>query len=85
MYFCYILQCFDSSFYVGITDDPARRLKDHNNGKGAKYTAARRPLRMVWTEEHPNHSSALRREAQIKRWSHQKKAALAAGFPRLRA
>ncbi len=76
MYFCYLLRCSDGSLYAGITTDPARRLKQHSRGKASKYTAARRPVRMVWKEKHPNRSSALRREAQIKRWPRRRKQAL---------
>ena len=85
MFFCYILECSDGSYYVGVTDDPDQRLREHNDGKGADWTAARRPVRLVWTEEHPTLSSARRRENQLKRWSHVKKAALVAGSPRLRS
>ncbi len=76
MYFCYLLRCSDGSLYAGITTDPARRLKQHNRGQASKYTAARRPVRLVWKEKHPNRSSALRREAQIKRWPRRRKQAL---------
>ncbi len=76
MYFCYLLRCSDGSLYAGITTDPARRLKQHNHGQASKYTAARRPVRLVWKEKHHNRSSALRREAQIKRWPRRRKQAL---------
>ncbi len=76
MYFCYLLRCSDGSLYAGITTDPARRLKQHNRGKASKYTAARRPVRLVWKEKHPNRSSALCREAQLKRWPRRRKQAL---------
>lgn len=76
MYFCYLLRCSDGSLYAGITTDPARRLTQHNRGQASKYTAARRPVRLVWKEKHPNRSSALRREAQIKRWPRRQKQAL---------
>jgi putative endonuclease len=79
MFFCYVLEWSDGSYYVGVTDDPARRLRKHNEGKGADWTAARRPVRLVWTEEHSTLSSARRREYQIKRWSHAKKRALVGG------
>ena len=75
-YFCYILECADGSFYVGVTDDPAQRLQHHNEGRGSDWTAARRPVKLIWTEEHSSLSSARQRENQLKRWSHGKKAAL---------
>ena len=70
MYFCYILECADGSYSVGVTDNPQRRHKEHNQGKAAKYTAARRPVHMIWTEQHPALSLARKRENQLKRWSH---------------
>ena len=79
MFFCYILECADQSLYVGATDDPERRLQEHDEGKGADWTAARRPVRVAWTEEHPTLSSARKRENQLKRWSHAKKTALVRG------
>ena len=82
MYFCYLLRCSDGSLYTGITDNLERRLKQHNLGKAAKYTAARRPIALVWSEPQPTLSAALRREAQLKRWSRREKQALVAGFPR---
>jgi predicted GIY-YIG superfamily endonuclease len=85
MFFCYILECADRSLYVGVTDDPAQRVRHHNQGKGSEWTAARRPVKLVWTEERPTLSSARKRENQLKRWSHAKKAALIGGSPRLRS
>jgi putative endonuclease len=85
MHYCYILSCCDESFYVGVSEDPQRRAEEHNAGKGATYTAERRPVRLIWTEQHVSLASARRRENQLKRWSHEKKAALAGGFLRLRS
>ncbi len=76
MYFCYLLRCSDGSLYTGITTDPVRRLKQHNRGQASKYTAARRPVRLVWKEKHRSRSSALRREAQLQRWPRRQKQAL---------
>ncbi len=76
MFYCYILLCSDDSFYVGVTDDPARRIQEHNDGKGADWTAVRRPVRLAWLEEHPRLSSARQRENQLKRWTREKKDAL---------
>jgi len=50
--YCYIPRCSDDSFYVGVTDDPAQRVRDHNEGSGASWTAVRRPVRFLWIEEH---------------------------------
>jgi len=79
MAFVYILQCADATFYVGHTENLASRERTHNEGKGAKYTAARRPVRMVYAEEHHSVESAIARERQLKRWSNKKKEALVVG------
>jgi putative endonuclease len=65
-FYCYILECSDGSFYTGWSSDPQRRLRDHNSGKGARYTRSRRPVRLVYLEELPDKSSALKRERAIK-------------------
>ena len=69
MYYCYILQCADGSYYVGVSDAPERRLQEHNEGKGSEWAAARRPVMLVWTEAHSSLSAARQRENQLKRWS----------------
>ncbi len=75
-YFCYIIECADGSFYTGWSTNPVRRLKEHSAGRGARYTRARRPLRLVYTESQPDRSAAQRRELRIKRLSHARKEAL---------
>lgn len=65
--FVYILKCSDNSLYTGYTNDLEHRLKMHNSGKGAKYTRGRTPVKMVYFEELPDKSSALKREAAIKK------------------
>ena len=75
--FVYILRCADGSFYTGWTTDVAARERAHNSGRGAKYTASRRPVRVVYQETHQTRSAAQQREAEIKRWPRAKKAALA--------
>ena len=62
MAFTYILRCADDTFYVGQTENLASRERTHNDGQGAKYTAARRPVRMVYAEEHSSAQSAIARE-----------------------
>ena len=76
MYWCYIVRCADRTLYTGITTDLKRRLREHNLGRGARYTAGRGPVKLIWKEKHPNRSSALRREAQIKSLSRPEKDAL---------
>jgi len=65
----YILKCSDGSLYTGITTDLARRVREHNSGKGAKYTRSRRPVAPVYSEDYPDRSSASREEARIKKLS----------------
>ena len=66
-WYVYMLRCKDGSLYTGYTDDPQRRLAVHNGGKGAKYTRSRLPVTLVYQEEFPEKSDALRREAAIKK------------------
>ena len=73
MYFVYILECDDGSLYTGITTDVARRFGEHKDKKGGHYTRSREVVRIAHTEEHPDRSSALKREAEIKRWSRERK------------
>ena len=65
-YYVYIARCSDGSLYTGITDDIEKRMDAHNSGKGAKYTRSRRPVECIYTEKHPDRSSALKREKRIK-------------------
>ena len=66
-FYCYILECADGTFYTGWTTDPSRREKQHNAGRGAKYTRTRRPVRMVYIEEQPDRVTAMKRELVIKK------------------
>lgn len=75
----YILLCADGSYYTGSSCDVARRLSRHNSGEGAKYTRGRGPCTVAYTESCGTKSAALRREAAIKKLTHEQKAALAAG------
>ena len=79
MPFVYVLRCADGSLYVGRTKNLADRETWHNHGRGAAYTAGRRPVRIVYTESHDTEVAAARRERQIKRWSTDKKEALVHG------
>jgi putative endonuclease len=62
MSFTYILRCADNTLYVGYTEDLAAREQTHNEGRGAVYTAKRRPVRVVYAEEHESIASAVARE-----------------------
>lgn len=73
-YFVYILECSDGSLYTGITTNITKRLDEHNtNEKGAKYTKARRPVKLVYQETSENRSSASKREYAIKKLTRVKK------------
>ena len=71
--FVYMLRCADGSLYTGSTTDLDRRLAAHQSGRGAKYTRSRLPVELVYWEEAPDWSAALRREAAIKHLSRTQK------------
>lgn len=73
MYFVYIIECSDKSLYTGITTDIQRRFNEHKNKTGGHYTSSKDVVRVVYTEQHPDRSSASKREMQIKSWSRKKK------------
>ena len=75
-FFVYIVRCADDSLYVGHTLNVEDRLNVHNNGRGALWTACRRPVVLAYQEQLPSELKALARERQIKRWTHAKKLAL---------
>lgn len=67
MNYVYILKCKDNTLYTGYTNDLEKRIKAHNDGKGAKYTKCRRPCKLVYSEQLSAKGEALSREAQIKK------------------
>ena len=73
MYFVYLIQCGDGTFYTGIAKDVERRFLEHQVGKGARYTRARKVVKILHTEKFNDKSQALKREAQIKGWRREKK------------
>lgn len=77
-WYVYMLLCSDDTLYTGVTTDIERRIKEHNedNKKGAKYTRTRRPVKLVFKEKQANRSDAGKREAEIKKFSRQKKLAM---------
>ena len=79
MHFIYIVQCADGTLYTGYARNPHEREKVHNRGCGARYTAGRRPVRLVYSEACASVGDALRREHQLKCWSRARKEALVAG------
>ena len=72
----YIVECHDGSLYTGITNDLQKRIDSHNAGTGAKYTVARRPVRLVYREDAASRSAASKREITIKRLTRKAKQAL---------
>ena len=76
-WYVYILHCDDGSLYTGITTDLSRRLSEHNDKKlGARYTRARRPVKLAWFEQCDSRSEASIREAEIKKLDRKQKALL---------
>jgi len=70
----YILKCADNSLYTGYTIDIDRRVLEHNSEKvGAKYTKARRPVELVYTEVFKDKGDAMRREIEIKKYTRTEK------------
>lgn len=76
MWYVYILKCADGTLYTGTTTDVSRRVNEHNRKKGGACTRARLPVKLIHKEPYKTRSKALKREAQIKRWSPEKKLAL---------
>jgi putative endonuclease len=74
-YFVYILRCSDNTFYIGKTTDIEKRLRKHNGeiSGGAKYTRSRRPVNLVYSEEYPTLTEALKREYILKQLSRSEK------------
>ena len=71
--YTYILRCADGTYYCGWTNNLDRRLKAHNEGKGAKYTRSRRPVALVYYEAFYTKEEAMRREYEIKQLPRKKK------------
>jgi putative endonuclease len=65
-HYVYVVQCSDGSYYTGYTTDVERRVAEHNEGEGAKYTRGRRPVTLVHVESFEDQSSAMQREYAIK-------------------
>ncbi len=80
MYLVYILECADQSLYTGITNNLERRFKQHQRGEASHYTSAKRAVKILYTEEFPSRSAALKREAEIKSWRKDKKLRLIKAF-----
>ncbi len=83
-WFLYLIECADGSIYTGITTDVAARYAAHAEGKGARYTRAHPPARLLGWEAHPDRSTASKAEYRIKRLTAAAKRAYAAALPATR-
>jgi putative endonuclease len=68
-----MVECADGTLYTGWTTDPDRRIREHNQGRGALYTKWRRPVKLIYLEEVENRSRAQQREYTIKKLTREKK------------
>lgn len=73
MYFIYMIKNQHGNLYIGVTDNPVRRLSEHNSKRGSKFTKARNQFEIVFLEKYINLSDARKREIQIKKWRRDKK------------
>jgi putative endonuclease len=71
--YCYILECSDGTYYTGWAVDPEKRAAVHNKGRGSKYTRMRLPIKLVYVEEQPDRSTAMKRERAIKKMTREGK------------
>ena len=72
-YYVYLLECADKSIYTGSTSDLKKRIDQHSNQKGAKYTKYRLPVKLIYSESYDTLLKARRRESEIKGWSRDEK------------
>ncbi len=79
MAWLYILKCSDGSYYVGSTTNLERRVDEHNEGLGSKYTARRLPVSLVFVAEFETIAEAYEREKQVQGWGRKKREALIRG------
>jgi len=78
-HYVYVLWCADDTLYTGYTTDPARRVREHNDGEGAKYTRGRTPVELVHLETFETKSAAMSREYAIKQLARNEKEQLVDG------
>ena len=79
-HYAYIVECADGTYYCGYTNDLKKRINTHNEGKGAKYTRARRPVKLIYFEEFDTKEEAMSREYHLKELSHAQKKKLSENF-----
>jgi putative endonuclease len=73
MFYIYILECADKTYYTGYTNDLDARLKRHNEGLASKYTRSRLPVKLVWSKCCKSKSAAMRAEVKIKQLTRKEK------------
>lgn len=73
MHYTYMLRCKDNTYYTGYTNNLEKRVKAHNDGKGAKYTKGRGPVELIYYEEFEDKASAMCREYEIKQLTRKEK------------
>lgn len=72
-YYTYMILTEKNTFYCGYTDNVKKRFQAHLEGKGAKYTRANKPVKLVYQKEFDTKSNAMKEEARIKKLTHQEK------------
>ncbi len=80
MNYTYIVECADGTYYCGWTNNLEHRIDAHNNGKGAKYTKSRLPVKLIYFEEYETKEQAMKREWQIKQLTRSQKEKLIKNF-----
>ncbi|MDX9871986.1 MAG: GIY-YIG nuclease family protein [Clostridia bacterium] len=85
MYWVYIIECSDGTFYTGWTNDLVKRMAAHGSGRGAKYTRGRTPVTLKYTEECASRNAAMQRERQIQHLPRSEKKALIESHMRKKA
>ena len=78
-FYVYMLRCSDNSYYVGQTDDLAKRIAAHQCGKYSGYTSTRLPIQIVFMQEFSTRDGALAAEEKLKKWTRVKKELLISG------
>lgn len=73
MHYVYIVKCSDDTYYTGYTNNLKRRIKEHNQGEGAKYTKGRNPVSLVYSKKFKSKSKAMQKEYEIKQLSRERK------------
>ena len=73
IFYVYVLECQDGTYYTGYTNNLENRIKLHNKGLGAKYTRNRRPVKLVWYKEYKYFKKAFKEELALKKLTHKQK------------